>query len=103
MTNQDRFAPEIRVLRHPEQVTAEIDGEVVVMALAQGKYIGFDDIASAVWRRLEAPVTVAALCDGLARDFEGDVETIRRDVIDLLTHLDEFGLIKICGSSATDG
>lgn len=99
-----RFAADVVVGWHPEQVTAEIDGEVVVMALAQGKYVGFNDIASAVWRHLAAPMTVAALCDVLVRDFDGDPEAIRSDVVDLLARLDELGLIAVGGtSSAADG
>lgn len=108
MGQADRFAPNVPVRWHPEQVTAEIDGEVVVMALAQGKYVGFNDIASAVWRRLGAPVTVAALCDGLAGDFDGDPEAIRQDVVALLARLDELGLVEVGlvevgTSSAADG
>jgi len=101
---EHRFAADVVVGWHPEQVTAEIDGEVVVMALAQGKYIGFNDIASVVWRHLAAPMTVAALGDALVRDFDGDSESIRRDVVGLLVRLDELGLIVVGGtSSAADG
>jgi len=95
MDQQDRFAPDVEIRWHSQQVSAEIDGEVVVMDVVEGKYIGFNDIASAVWRGLESSPTVAALCAELVRDFEGDPEAIRKDVMELLTRLDELGLIEV--------
>ncbi len=93
MSNTSRFEPDTRVGHHPNQLAAEIDGQVVVMGLVQGKYIGFDGIATTIWRRLEQTPSVAELCAGLARDFDGDPAVIRQDVGDLLARLDEFGLI----------
>lgn len=84
-----------RVRWHPEQVAAEVDGQVVVMGLSQGKYVGFDAIATQVWHRLEQPQSVAELCDGLAKDFDGDPAIIREDVIGLLTRLRDLKLIEV--------
>ncbi|HXP97178.1 MAG TPA: PqqD family protein [Telmatospirillum sp.] len=95
MVDTPHFKSDTIIRRHSEQVTAEIDGQVVVMGLAQGKYAGFDDIASIIWRRLESPQTVSALCDGLARDFAGDPAVIRQDVCDLLDRLDALGLLVV--------
>jgi hypothetical protein len=94
MDQQNRFAPDTVVSWHPEQSSAEIDGDVIVMGFRQGKYIGFDAIASGVWRRLEHPQAVGALCESVIRDFDGDPEEIRRDVLSLLAELDEFGLLQ---------
>ncbi|MEI9996936.1 MAG: PqqD family protein [Rhizomicrobium sp.] len=80
---------------HADQLTAEIDGQMVVMGLLQGKYVGFDGVASEIWRRLERPQTVSELCDGLVRDFDGDGAVIAQDTIDLISRLREYGLIDI--------
>jgi hypothetical protein len=95
MNSAPRFEPDTRVGWHPEQIAAEIDGQVVVMGLSQGKYVGFDAIATNVWHRLERTQSVSELCDGLAADFDGDLTVIRQDVVGLLTRLHELGLIEV--------
>jgi len=93
--NTPRFEPAARIGRHPNQLAAEIDGQVVVMGLAQGKYVGLDDIATTVWHRLDSKPTLSELCDGLVRDFAGDPAVIQQDVRDLLGRLHELGLIVV--------
>ncbi len=98
-----RFEPNTRIGHHPKQLAAEIDGQVVVMALAQGKYVGFDDIATNIWHRLEQTPSVAELCNGLAQHFDGDPAVIQKDVVDLLGHLHELGLIVSVSDSSDPG
>ncbi len=96
-----QFTADTIVRWHPDQVAAEIDGEVVVMSIAQGKYVGFDGMASMIWRRLERPQPVAELCDGLIRDFDGSPEVIRADVTELLASLEALDLIVIDAAVST--
>ncbi len=95
MQRTGQIGPGTRVKWHADQLTAEIDGQMVVMGLLQGKYVGFDGVASEIWRRLERPQTVSELCDGLVRDFDGDGAVIAQDTIDLISRLREYGLIDI--------
>lgn len=94
MEPNTRLTPDTIVTWHPAQSSAEIDGDVVVMSFVQGKYIGLNDTASAIWRRLERPQSVASLCDAMIRDFAGDADEIRRDILGLLAKLDEAGLLQ---------
>lgn len=82
----------------PEQITTEIAGEVVAMSTRKGVYVGLDAMASAVWRRLEEPRTVEWLCGQLGRDYQGEAETITRDVMELLGGLREVGLLSVRGA-----
>ena len=100
MNGAPSLDPDTRVEWHPDHLAAEIDGQVVVMSLSQGKYVGLNDPATLVWRRLQRPQSVAALVDGLIRDFAGDAATIRCDTVDLLVRLHELGLIRIAGGAA---
>ena len=95
MDNALHLEANSQIAWHPEQLATEVDGEVIVMGLVQGKYVGFDEIASIVWRRLERKQSLSELCDGLVRDFEGDREIIRQDIVALLRRLDELGLITV--------
>ncbi len=97
MTNgpTPRFDDATIVRRSPDQITARIDGRVVAMSVIQGKYVGFDAVASALWDHLEEPLRVSDLCRALANDFDGDPETIRQDTVDLLARLEELELIVV--------
>lgn len=100
MDQASRITSDTIVCRHPEQIAAEIDGEVIVMSLSQGKYVGLDDIASLIWRRLEGAQRVSDLCQGLGREFSGDPDTIRGDVVDLLNDLQDLCLVQIVSVGA---
>lgn len=88
------------VQRNPDQITVRIDDQVVAMSLSQGKYIGFDPIASVVWDRLETPMRADALWRALAEDYEGDPATIRADVLELLSALVDLDLLAIAPSAS---
>jgi len=42
------------ILRNLSVLTAEVDGEIVMMSIEQGRYFGLDDIGSDIWKRLDA-------------------------------------------------
>lgn len=72
------------ISRSPSVLTAEVEGEIVMMSIEQGRYFGLDDIGSDIWNRIEPPCSFAALVDRLAADYEADRATIAADVQTLL-------------------
>lgn len=83
------------VVVHPEPLKAEVDGEIILMSVANGLYFGLDDIAGDIWRRLAQPIRVDALCAALTVEYEGEPAVIERDVLALLNKLAERGLIDV--------
>ena len=77
------------------QVSADMDGEVVMMSVEKGNYYGFDAIASRIWALIEEPMTVNALCDALVQEFDVDSETCVHDVLPFLQDLQQQDLIKV--------
>jgi Coenzyme PQQ synthesis protein D (PqqD) len=75
------------ISRSPSVLTAEVDGEVVMMSIEQGRYFGLDDIGSDIWRRIEPPCSFAALIDRLVSDYNADRTTIAADVQVLLDRM----------------
>ncbi len=51
--------PATMVARSDEQVSAELDGEVVLMNTVTGDYFTMNDVASHIWSLLEEPRSVA--------------------------------------------
>lgn len=87
--------PDTIVSTHPDHLSAEIDGELVIMSVADGKYVALNAIATAVWQRLGQPVRVSKLCADLARDYDGDGAVIAQDVQEMLQCLSSLGLIAV--------
>ncbi len=68
------------ISRSPSVLTAEVEGEIVMMSIEQGRYFGLDDIGSDIWKRIDPPCSFAALIDGLVADYDADRVTIAADV-----------------------
>jgi hypothetical protein len=83
------------ISRSPSVVTAEVDGEIVMMSIEQGRYFGLDDIGSDIWKRIEPPCSFATLVDGLAADYEADRATIAADVQSLLGRMMEQDVVRL--------
>jgi hypothetical protein len=83
------------ISRSPSVLTAEVDGEVVMMSIQQGQYFGLDDIGSDIWKRIEPPCSFAALIDGLAVDYEADRATILADVHNLLLRMADQDVVRL--------
>jgi hypothetical protein len=83
------------ISRSPSVLTAEVDGEVVMMSIEQGRYFGLDDIGSDIWRRIDPPCSFAVLIDGLAADYDADRATISNDVQSLLGRMAEQDVVRL--------
>ena len=75
------------ISRSPAVLTAEVDGEIVMMSIEQGRYFGLDDIGSDIWKRIDPPCSFAELIDRLATDYDADRATIAADVRALLSRM----------------
>jgi hypothetical protein len=83
------------ISRSPSVLTAEVDGEVVMMSIEQGRYFGLDDIGSDIWKRLDTPCSFAELIDRLATDYDADRATIAADVRALLGRMAEQDVVRL--------
>jgi hypothetical protein len=81
------------IARGPGLLSAEVDGEAVVMSLSEGCYFGLDDIASDIWKRLEHGCELSQLVDSLAEDYDAPRDVIEKDIINLLRGLAERDLV----------
>jgi Coenzyme PQQ synthesis protein D (PqqD) len=83
------------ISRSPSVLTAEVDGEVVMMSIEQGRYFGLDDIGSDIWKRLDTPCSFAELIDRLATDYDADRAAIATDVRALLARMAEQDVVRL--------
>ena len=74
-------------------VVSDINGEVVMMAMATGDFYNLDDISSYIWSLIENPKSVADLCLALQERYDVDPDTCEQDVLALLNDLANNGLV----------
>ena len=81
------FDPDTRIVRSSETLATDVDGEIVLISIADGQYYGLDAVGSEIWRRLAAPKQVSALCEELKAHFDGDPDVIEREALAFLDTL----------------
>jgi hypothetical protein len=90
-----RLDADTRVVAARDQVSAELDGEAVVLSLADGIYYGLDPVGASVWSLLEQPRTVAELRDAVVAEYDVDAPTAEADLLQLLRDLAARGLVEV--------
>ena len=84
-----------RVVAARDQVSTELEGEAVILNLADQVYYGLDPVGARVWALIRQPRTVAELRDAIVSEYEVDGPTAELDIISLLTQLAERRLVDV--------
>jgi hypothetical protein len=95
MTSQLPLPLHATVVRNPGQISADLDGEVVVLSIDNGKYYNMDEVGSRIWALLERPISVAALIDLLVGEFEVEREICEVELLAFIRDLHAGGLVQI--------
>ncbi|MBD0321274.1 MAG: PqqD family protein [Gemmatimonadetes bacterium] len=79
-----------------EQVSCDLDAEVVVLSLVSGEYFGLNPVAASMWKLLQRPRTVGELRDALLGEYEGvSAEECEAEVLSLLEEMAELELVRV--------
>jgi hypothetical protein len=73
----------------------EVDGETVLMSVANGSYYGLATTAQDIWVRLATKTKAGELCEQLKAAYEGEPARIEADTLDFLGKMAAAGLITI--------
>jgi hypothetical protein len=93
----EQLTPASVVVLVPAQVSADLDGETVVLGLDSGTYYGLVGIGSRIWELIRQPRTVAELCDVIVAEYEVAPQTCERDLMSFLDRLASEQLIEVKG------
>ena len=88
------------IVRTEKVVTADMGNEIVMMSLEKSSYYGLDPIGSKIWDRMETPIRVSDLCQGLLGDFDVEQEQCETDVLVFLNELYENDIIRIVATTS---
>ncbi len=78
-----------------DQVSCELEGEAAILNLKSGAYHGLDPIGATVWNLIASPTAVRKIVDLMMDQYDVDRPQCERDLLNLLSQLDERGLIQI--------
>ena len=86
------------VVASEKQVSSTIEGEAVILHLANGVYYGLNPTGAHVWDFIQdEPRTVADICDAVRAEYDVEDDRCKRDVVRLLSELIEAGLVEVRG------
>ncbi|OAI49627.1 thymidylate synthase [Planctomycetaceae bacterium SCGC AG-212-F19] len=88
------------VVAAKEQISANLDGEVVLLNLATGTYHGLNGVGSRIWQMVQDPRTVSDVRDALVAEYDVESAQCQADLLALLNELEVRGLIEIKGPTA---
>jgi hypothetical protein len=83
------------VARSEGLVTSNLDDEVVMMSIQNGKYYGLDTIASQIWQILETPCSIRALCDLLLPQYNVERHQGEQDILAFCQQAREQNIIQV--------
>ena len=84
---------ESKVQRNPEMVSGNMDGEIVMLSLQRGEYFGLDKVGSRIWELIEQLIVVDNIKKVLLDEYEVDVLTCEKDLLEFLEDLESKGLL----------
>lgn len=80
--------------RNPDMISADMDGDTVMMHIERGDYFGIGGAGPRIWELLENPVTLADIVTTLCAEFQVDTATCEADLRVFMQQLQENDLIK---------
>lgn len=89
------MSPRTLLSRHPETISTEIDGEVVLMSLVTGRTFGLDKRGSRIWSLLEQPRSVEDVVTELLVVYDTTREKCLADLLTFAGKLSEAQLVTV--------
>lgn len=84
----------MRLIRNPDLISSEIDGEVVMMSIEDGSYFAIGGVGGRVWELLNSPVSIEEIVTKLTTEFDIDEQSCRRDVVNFIQSLLKDGVVR---------
>ena len=78
-----------------DQVSAELEDEVVTLSLRSGGYYSFKDVGARIWALIAEPRSLAEIRDTIAEEYGEDPAVVEADAREFLERLTEIGLADV--------
>lgn len=84
------------VIRDADIAWRVIDGEVLAVNPKDNRIYPLENSAAKIWQLIDGSRTSGDIADMIIGEFEGDSETIEKDVLSFIEELITAGLVKRC-------
>ncbi len=81
--------------RSDQALSADVGDDVVALHVANGACFGMEKVASHVWKMLERPIGLDAICQELLGRYEVDSHVCHTEVGQLIDQLVREGLVEV--------
>ena len=81
--------------RNEAIVFTDLDDSIVMMDVDEGQYYELETVGAKIWTLIEAPRSVAEICDALVDEFEVDPDTCRDETLEFLKTASEHRIVQI--------
>ena len=85
---------ETRLVVAGDQVSADLEGETVILSMTEGAYYGLDRVGSRIWHAFAAPVALGTVLRLILDEFDVSEEQAWADLQRLSNELLAHGLVK---------
>lgn len=85
-----------KLVRLPDLVASEMDGDLVMMSIEHGSYFGISGVGTRVWALLKQPTSIAEISAEIGREFDVDAATCEADMLAFAEALLEHGVARLC-------
>lgn len=86
-----------QVIKASDVLLQDLDGEAVLLNLANGQYYGLDENSYHMYKTLISAGSVEAAYEALSQEYEVEPAQLRSDLDQFLAHLLENGLLIYAG------
>jgi hypothetical protein len=84
---------EVVVVRN--QISCEVEREMVVLHLQEGVYYSLNEVAARVWSLIQVPCTIREIRNALLADYDAEPTACTQDLLDLIDRLRDWKLIEL--------
>jgi hypothetical protein len=85
-----------RIVRLPDLIASEMDGDLVMMSIERGEYYGISGVGTRIWELVEQPASLAQIASTIHAEFDIDAPSCERDVLQFVGEMLTRGVVKTC-------
>lgn len=82
-----------QVIKAPDVLLQDLEGEAVLLNLANGQYYGLDESSYYMYKTLTSSASIQIAYETLSQEYKVEPGQLRSDLDNFLTHLLENGLL----------
>ena len=80
--------------RSEQLLYSEVDGDVTMMSVENGKYYSLRDVGARIWALLERPMAPEQICNQLMVEYRVDRERCEGEVIRVMRQMASEGIVE---------